>query len=125
MHGLARFCFLSAIAYALAGMALGIAMAASHDHTLSAAHAHLNLVGFVSMGLYGLFYHVVPVAARGRLARIHVGLATLGVWLLIPGIALATLGKTEALAILGSFATIAAMALFAAVAARARPAPHL
>ncbi|HCL65377.1 MAG TPA: hypothetical protein DIC56_11170 [Rhizobium sp.] len=120
MRGLAFYCYLSAAIYALLGMALGIFMAASHDHGLSAVHAHLNLLGWASFALYGLFYQAVPAAAATRLARIHVAAATLGVWLIIPGIALAVLEITEGLAVIGSFVTILAMALFAFIVARTR-----
>jgi hypothetical protein len=122
MRGLARFCLVSAVAYALIGMGLGIVMAASHDHTLSTVHAHLNLLGWVSMALYGLYYHAAPATAASRLSRIHVALATLAIWMLIPGIALVRLGYGEALAIAGSLATILAMALFAFIVATAKPA---
>lgn len=112
MRGLAYFCMLSASAYALAGMGFGIVMAASHDHTLSPAHAHLNLLGWVTMAIYGLYYHAVPAAADSRLARIQVAVATLGVWIMIPGIAIAILGMSEGPAALGSLLTILGMALF-------------
>ncbi|MEO8244634.1 MAG: hypothetical protein ABI832_20270 [bacterium] len=118
MRGLAYFCFLSAILYALIGMAGGIGMAASQDHILAPAHAHLNLLGFVGFAIYGLYYHAVPTAAASRLGKLHVAASTLGLWLLIPGVALAILGVTEGLAIIGSFVTILAMALFAVVVAR-------
>ncbi|MBI1170776.1 hypothetical protein GC209_05195 [bacterium] len=115
MRGLAYYCLLSAALYALVGMAGGIAMAASQDHALAPVHAHLNLLGFVGFSLYGLYYHLVPGAAESRLGRLHVTAATLGIWLLIPGVALANLGLNEGLAIAGSVVTILAMALFAAV----------
>lgn len=114
MRGLAYFCFVSAAAYALVGMGFGIVMAASHDHTLSTAHAHLNLLGWVSMAIYGLFYHTVPAAAETRLARIHVVVATLGLWIMIPGISMAVMGMSEGPAVIGSLLTIVGMILFAA-----------
>ncbi len=122
MRGLAYFCIVSAAGYALAGMGFGIVMAASHDHTLSTAHAHLNLLGWVSMAIYGLYYHAVPSAADTRFARVHVAVATLGIWIMIPGVAMAVLGMTEGLAILGSLLTILGMLLFAARVATARQA---
>lgn len=118
MRGLPFFCLATAVAYGLAAMALGIFMAATHDHVLSPTHAHLNLVGWVSVALYGLFYHAVPVASGTRLAKAQVGFATAGVLTLCPGIALALLGITEGLAVLGSFLTFIAMALFATVVLR-------
>jgi cbb3-type cytochrome oxidase subunit 1 len=118
MRGLAFYCFVSAALYAVTGMAGGIYMAASHDHTLATAHAHLNLLGFVSLAIFGLYYHTVPGAALTRLAKLHAIAATIGLWLLIPGIAMAHLGINEGIAIAGSFTTIGAMALFVAVVVR-------
>ena len=54
MKRLASSCFVIATLAAVTGMAMGIVMAASHDHSLALAHAHLNLLGWVSMALYGL-----------------------------------------------------------------------
>jgi len=49
----------------------GIAMSISGDHTLAPAHAHLNLVGRVTMALFGICYHPVPIAGAAGLARVH------------------------------------------------------
>ena len=120
MRGLSFFCLTTASLYALAGMAFGIYMAASHDHMLAPAHAHLNLVGWVTIALYGFYYHAVPAASLGRLPQIQVGAATLGVLLLAPGIALAMLDITEAFAAIGSLITLIAMLLFAIIVIRNR-----
>jgi len=124
MRGVALWFFASAVVYVTLGMLFGIWMSASHDHTLAGAHAHLNLVGWVTMALFGIFYHLVPSAADTRLAKLHFAVATVGVWLMIPGIALAIRGQTEILAILGSFATLGSMAIFLyTVAARSQRVP--
>lgn len=115
MRGVALWFFTSAVIYVTLGMMFGIWMSASHDHGLASAHAHLNLVGWVTMALFGVYYHLVPAAAQGRLAVLHFALATIGLWLLVPGIVLAIRGKTEILAALGSFVTLASMMLFLAV----------
>jgi cbb3-type cytochrome oxidase subunit 1 len=104
--------FASGAVYGLAGMLLGIRMGIAQDFTLAPAHAHLNLIGFVTMALMGVYYHLTPRAADAILARVHFGLATLGVWTMVPGIALAVTGRGEMLAIVGSLATIAAMVAF-------------
>lgn len=111
MQSVGTWFFTVAALCATVGMAWGIQMAASHDHLLSPAHAHLNLVGWVTMGLFGLYYRLTPAAA-GRLAWVHFTLAFAGVLLMVPGIALAILGQTEALAVAGSFLTIASMVIF-------------
>lgn len=122
MHGIAFLFFLTASLYALAGMAFGINMAASQDHSLASAHAHLNLIGWVTLGMSGLYYHNVPQAAASRLARLHFAMATLGLWLIVPGIVLALKGITEGLAIAGSLVTILSMALFVFIIFRTRAA---
>lgn len=60
-----------AVLYVLLGVALGVTMAASHDYTLKPVHAHVNLLGWVSMFLFGLWYRLVPAAGETRLAKAH------------------------------------------------------
>ena len=60
-----------AVIYVLLGVTLGIVMAASHDYTFKPVHAHLNLLGWASMALFGLWYRSAPAAAETRLAKVH------------------------------------------------------
>lgn len=60
-----------AVLYVLVGVTLGIVMAASKDHRMAAVHAHINLLGWVTMALFGLFYRAVPAAAGTKLASAH------------------------------------------------------
>ena len=93
MRGIAFWFFGSAVVYVTCGMLFGLWMSGSHDHTLASAHAHLNLVGWVTMGLFGVYYHLVPAAAASQLAKVHFALATVAVWLMFPGIILAVRGQ--------------------------------
>jgi predicted permease len=34
-------------------------------------HAHFNLLGWVTMGMFGFFYRLWPEAAESRLAKLH------------------------------------------------------
>ena len=122
MRGIAFWFFGSAVVYVTCGMLFGLWMSGSHDHTLASAHAHLNLVGWVTMGLFGVYYHLVPAAATSPLAKLHFALATVSVWLMVPGIILAIRGQTELLAILGSFAALLSMLLFLFTVVRTRAA---
>lgn len=99
---------------AIAGMGLGIAMGAMGDHSLRSVHAHINLVGWASMFLFGLYYRVTP-DAEGRVARVQYGFALIGFLLMVGalfGIYLVDPATFEPFAIAGSFLTIASMALF-------------
>jgi hypothetical protein len=55
--------FRVSVALALVGMALGIVMGIRQEFLLAPAHAHLNLLGFVTLFLAALYYSVVPQAA--------------------------------------------------------------
>jgi hypothetical protein len=53
------FCFLYATLAALVGMVAGIMMGISQDFTLAPAHGHLNLLGWVTVALYGLYHRSI------------------------------------------------------------------
>lgn len=78
---------------ALVGMSLGVWMGANQDFVLRPVHAHINLLGFASMMLFGLFYRAFPAAARGWLPLVHFTLSVVGFLILMPTLALAVLGK--------------------------------
>jgi cbb3-type cytochrome oxidase subunit 1 len=52
----------------LAGMIWGLQMAITDDHSAFPAHAHLNLLGFVALFLFGIFYRLNPTVESSRLA---------------------------------------------------------
>jgi hypothetical protein len=81
-----------AIVFALVGVAVGYGMGASEDHRLASAHAHINLLGWVSMFLYGLFYRAFPAAATGLLPKLHFWSAVLGFVIMVPALAIKLLG---------------------------------
>jgi len=112
MTNIATRFFATAAIFALCGMSWGILMSATHDHTLSPAHGHLNLIGFVTMAVFGAFYALSPRAAAARLAGIHYFLTVAAVLTIVPGIAMAISGTGETLAKAGSVLALAAMALF-------------
>lgn len=108
-----------AMIYALIGLAIGVWMGASGDFRIRSAHAHLNLLGYVSMFLAGLFYRSLPKAAEDALAGPHFLLANATLIALIPLVALINLQVAPAVVgpILGvtTFVTWATMALFAII----------
>lgn len=65
-------CFQAAVLLVLAGMMWGVIMAISGDHSAMPAHAHLNLLGWVSLFLFGIFYHLHPAIDSARTALVQV-----------------------------------------------------
>lgn len=113
MRGIARLFFGLGLLSAIIGMGWGIQMSASGDHLLSPAHAHLNLIGFLGFVIFGVYYHLIPDAGETMLAKVHLGIAVIGVVLMVPGIVMAIRETGDVLAKAGSLATIVSMLLFA------------
>ncbi|MDU8910113.1 hypothetical protein [Aestuariicoccus sp. MJ-SS9] len=120
MKGLAFAFMLLAVLSVVIGMIWGIQMSAGGDHTLSPAHAHLNLLGWVGMAIFAVYYHLVPQAASGWLAKAHFAAALAGLVLIVPGIVMAIQQTGETLAKLGSVLSLLSMLLFLAVVWRSR-----
>ena len=74
----------SSLIWLLIGVSLGVIMAASPGAGLyRPAHMHANLLGFVSMMIFGVAYHVIPRFAgtpleSDRLADLHLMVANAG-----------------------------------------------
>ena len=109
--------FTAAAIFALIGMVWGIQMSATHDHTLSPAHGHLNLIGFVIMSIFGVYYALTP-AAVGRSVMVHFALTVATVLVLVPGIAMAITGRGEGFAQIGSILAVLTMVWFLVVVLR-------
>jgi hypothetical protein len=60
-----------AVLYLVVGVTLGNYMGMTSDFSLGGVHAHLNLLGWVSMALAGLIYRAWPAAGQTVLARAH------------------------------------------------------
>lgn len=84
--------FLIAVATVAIGMIWGIVMAISQDHSAMPAHAHLNLLGWVSLFLFGIFYRLHPSLDASRIARVQVLVWVAGTIVLTIGVALYHMG---------------------------------
>ena len=101
-----------AVLQGLVGMGLGVFMGISGDFTLAPAHAHNNLLGWVGMAIFGLYYVLVPEVAARRIATIHFWTALAGNIAMPLGIALLVTNHGPLLSIVGSLLEIVSMALF-------------
>jgi len=112
--------FKAAVLFAMTGMAMGIAMAATHDHSVFPAHAHLNLLGWVSLFLIGIYYRFNPSLDMSRAGLVQVVVWILGTIILTIGVAAIYLGHpaAEPVAIVGSLIIFADMLFFAVLVFR-------
>ena len=124
-HGLSNTFLRLAVVAALIGMIWGNVMGATHNHLASSAHAHLNLLGWVSMAIYGLFYRVMPQAAVGVMPKAHLGLSLVGVVMMVPSLAIVLtqyqpgLAVAQPLLALSGIVVLLSMLLFAVVVFKA------
>src|SRR3954447_26197165 len=88
--------FRAAVLFGLLGMGMGIAMAMARDHAAMPAHAHLNLLGWVSLFLFGLYYLLHPALDVRRLALVQVGLWSFGTVVLTGAVASIHMGYEAA-----------------------------
>ncbi len=105
----------------ICGVSLGAWMGANENFTLRPVHAHINLIGWASMMLYGLFYRAFPDAARGWMALTQFYVGVIGFILMMTGLTAMLLNNTTLLPALmaGELMTLASILLFAVILFRA------
>ena len=84
-----------ALCYAAIGMALGIYMAASHNHGQLVTHAHVLLVGFMLSLVYGIIHRLWLEAPRRGLAVTQFALHQVAAILLLVGLFLLYGGRAS------------------------------
>lgn len=68
----------AAVIYFLIGVAFGLYMEMADQQQYTGVHAHVNLLGWVSMGIAGLIYVLFPKAGESALAKAHFWLHNIG-----------------------------------------------
>lgn len=76
--------YLVGVLLVLSGMALGEYMASHQDFTLMPVHAHANLLGWVTLALFGTFYALTKDTYSPKLAWLNFFLSAGGVLLTLP-----------------------------------------
>lgn len=106
--------FQAAVLMVIVGMVWGIVMGISKDHATMPAHAHLNLLGWVSLFLFGVFYRLHPALDRSRVASIQVWAWIVATVILTVGVALVHSGREagDPIAAVGSLLALGDILLF-------------
>ena len=103
--------FQAGVVLLVIGMIWGIQMGISKDHAALPAHAHLNLLGFVSLFLFGFYYRLHPSLDRSRAARAQIAAWIVGTIAMTTGVGLVQTGHDagEPFAAIGSLVVLAAV----------------
>jgi hypothetical protein len=114
-----------AVVYLFVGALLGLFMGITQQFVLAPVHAHLLLLGWASLALAGLIYHLYAGASATRLARIHFWLHNVALPLFMIALGMLLTGHESAGPFVGITASVVliALALFATnVLLNAKPA---
>ena len=63
--------FKAAAVFLIIGILMGLQMSISGEHNVIGAHAHTNLLGWVTMAIFGGYYALNPGKAESRIAAFH------------------------------------------------------
>jgi hypothetical protein len=100
-----------AVVYLVIGAVLGLTMGIMQKFTLAPVHAHLLLLGWASLALAGILYHLYPAAGATRLARIHFWLHNLGLPIFMVGLAFVVTGTEGIVPVVAGGATMVLLGL--------------
>lgn len=64
--------------YALIGALIGSDMAGRKDYDLVPGHAHILVVGWLTLVVYGIFYHVFKEISMKKIAKLHAWTSLIG-----------------------------------------------
>lgn len=117
MPRIADYFFKVATIFLVVGIAVGLHMGISENHSAMPAHAHINLLGWVTSALFGFYYAVQPTKAEWRAAFIHFAVYVAGMVILLPALYLKYTGypQFEPLLALGSIIVAVGTLIFAYV----------
>ena len=108
----------ASVAWLTLGVSLGVAMAARPAWTVHRpAHMHMVLLGFVTMMIYGVAYHVIPRfsghALHGRQAAAwHWWVSNIGLALMVCGFVLRGTGHLSGTPVLATGGVLSALGAY-------------
>ncbi len=101
----------TALGYAILGLALGIYMAATKNHTQLVTHAHIMLLGFVVSFVYGIIHKLWIAGQFASMAKTQFFLHQIGTVIVIVGLFL-LYGNFLADAVIGPILGIGSILVF-------------
>jgi len=101
-----------AAVYLAVGVTMGIVMGITQNFVLAPVHAHINLLGWASLAIMGVIYHLHPEAAQTRLARIHFRVHTIALPVFMVGLAMMLTGHEAFVPLVIAGASAVAVGIF-------------
>lgn len=108
---MARIWLQIAVAYLLIGVIFGLVMGMSHQFQYAPVHAHINLLGWASLGLAGVIYWLCPRAGGHWLGLTHFWLHNIGLPIFVIGLFFLQSGHAAAEPMVAVGATVAVIGI--------------
>ncbi len=117
MPQVSQMFFKFAVVFLLIGILMGLQMSISGNHNVIGAHAHTNLLGWVTSAIFGGYYALNPGKAESRFARIHFWIYAPSVAVMVPSLYFFYLGyrALEPLLAVSSLTALGSVLVFAYV----------
>ncbi|MEI4831765.1 cytochrome-c oxidase [Bacillus sp. FJAT-53711] len=108
-----RFIKISSI-YFIIGVCMGMYMSMSLNFALKSVHVHLLLLGWASMMVAGILYHIFQEAGQSKLGKFHFWLLNIGLPVMMIALALEIYGHHAAIPFVagGSILVVLAIIIF-------------
>ncbi|MGA9852931.1 MAG: cytochrome-c oxidase [Gammaproteobacteria bacterium] len=100
-----------AVVYLLIGVIFGLVIGMTHQFQYAPVHAHINLLGWASLGLAGLIYWLCPRAGGHWLGLVHFWLHNIGLPIFVVGLLFLQGGNLVAEPVVATGATIAVIGI--------------
>lgn len=100
-----------AVLYLLIGVIFGLVMGLSHQFQYAPVHAHINLLGWASLGLAGVIYWLCPRAGGHWLGLTHFWLHNIGLPIFVIGLFFVSSGHAGAIPVVAVGAVLAVIGI--------------
>jgi nitric oxide reductase large subunit len=95
--------------YFVIGIGMGMFMSITHRFQYAPTHAHINLLGWVSLAIIGFIYHIFPKAADNKLAKANFWLYNIGLPVMMIGLVLLESGYESVEPVIATGASVTSL----------------
>jgi len=97
--------------YFVIGVGFGLYMSMAHSYEFVGVHAHVNLLGWLSLAVIGAIYSIYPELAATKLAKTHFWLHNIALPVMMIGLFFLILGQESLVPVVATGGTVMVLAI--------------